>query len=187
MINANPGYITLDLGGATITASSQTITGLYTKLKEAINTDKEVRFVNFVHPVYGLITNPAAATIRADASAVTVSLPGMEFTVSDASAATLSTAINVASYKAGLDADMLDVTGLSAAAGTYTVSGIRNAVADAITKGRPLWFKNVVASNPFPVRAINLGSNNYRVSFDHWIGDITSASVIVLSEWTPST
>lgn len=186
MINANPGYITLDLGGATITASSQTITGLYEKLTEAINTDKEVRFVNFVHPVYGMITNPSATAIRGDASSVTVSLPGMEFTVTSLSAVTLSTASDVASYKAGLNADMIDVTGLQVVAGTYTISGIRNAVAAAITAGRPIWFKNVTANNPFPVRAINLGSNSYRISFDHWVGDISAASTIVLSEWTPT-
>lgn len=166
----NPGYITIDCGGVAL--ASGTLAGLAAKVVEAIDTNKEIRLVNFTHPTYGLITNatPIIAT-KGASNSVNLIIGSDTFAVTSAGAIS----------KTSLSVAAIDLKNTTLVAGDKTINGIRSALSSAVNSGSIALVVNIFGASPTYGR-IQILDSQYRLFFDKWMAETTGANAVTLTD-----
>lgn len=190
---ANPGYIMIDMQGFNYLGGSQTISGIFDRLKDALSTEKVVELTNIKFGTGTFFSPTYVSAYQLSATTIQIFTNHFNLSISNADAVVMSSAIadNITTNAIDLKGLVLPASGTGTA---KTIAGIGNAVSALITAEQPVFIKNYkTAANstctPILVRASE-SSGTLFLAFDAYRIEITKASnstvaVRILADATP--
>lgn len=178
-MKAAPGYILVDMKGFDYLGGSQTISGIFNRLKDALATNKVVELYNIRFGSTTFFSPTMVSAYTLSATVLQIFTNHFNLTISNADVVSMSSAItdNITTNAIDLKGLVLPATGTGTA---KTIAGIGDTVAAMIESGQPIFIKNYktsanAACTPILVRA-SIASGVEYLTFDAYRIEITKSS-----------